>query len=381
MVPMNEKKTKHGTCTIYIYCSLCISFNVFCTVCLWGQMCLSTTTAGNVCLFVSVYLIIKTAGFVYLLDPFCIWSTAFESPPFLYYCLCPVLDMSWVFFFLFLLFLVNLKFHLKLNREQTEKCFLEEEIQVFWCGFHFLQRTSRKERCGETVKFLFLSLLFLSRFRLSLERVWFECLISGWGWGSCRCLRPLRRGRTRQSGTGRCWTWMQMGRWWRWRGKDKRCGQERSSRKWQERGKKKLERGRKWWVRGSWRRAKWLRPGQPSLPPLLFFLLSCPSAAGVFLCASSSHHCGQTCGRRSRRRTVSLRCECGYELSGGRCGWSYAYRCDTEKVSGRCGCECGASVHPSGKSADRMSRRGKHMAAHEEASCLVGWGTCACGWV
>lgn len=77
MVPMNEKKTKHGTCTIYIYCSLCISFNVFCTVCLWGRMCLSTTTAGNVCLFVSVYLILKTAELLYLLYPFCIWSTAF----------------------------------------------------------------------------------------------------------------------------------------------------------------------------------------------------------------------------------------------------------------------------------------------------------------
>lgn len=80
MVPKNEKKkqTKHGTCTIYIYCSLCISFSVFCTdCCLWGQMCLSTTTAGNVCLFDSVYLILKTVGSVDLLDSFCIWSTAF----------------------------------------------------------------------------------------------------------------------------------------------------------------------------------------------------------------------------------------------------------------------------------------------------------------
>lgn len=71
------EKTKHGTCTIYIDCSLCISFSVFCTVCLWGQMCLSTTTAGNVCLFDFVYLILKTVSSVDLLDPFCMWSTAF----------------------------------------------------------------------------------------------------------------------------------------------------------------------------------------------------------------------------------------------------------------------------------------------------------------
>lgn len=157
MVPMNEKKTKHGTCTIYIYCSLCISFNVFCTVCLWGRMCLSTTTAGNVCLFVSVYLILKTAGLLYLLDPFCIWWTAFVFVVLNFsFPLLLSLPSPWHVFF-FLLFLVNPKLHLKLHRELTEKCLLEEEIKVFWCWFHFLQRTSRKERCGETVKFLFLS--------------------------------------------------------------------------------------------------------------------------------------------------------------------------------------------------------------------------------
>ena len=210
MVPKKEKKkTKHGTCTIYIYCSLCILFCVF--VCLCGQMCLSTTTAGNVCLFDSVYLILKTVGSVELADPFYIWSTAFVVVLFCFFkssrffnCLCPVLDM-WIFF---LAFLAIVKLHLKLHREQTEKCFLEEGIKVFWCWFHFLQRTSRKERrCGETGKFsVFLSLPFFSRFRLSLGRAWFECLILGWGWGSCRCLKQLRRGRTRRPGTGRCWT-------------------------------------------------------------------------------------------------------------------------------------------------------------------------------
>lgn len=93
MVPKNEKKTKHGTCTIYIYCSLCISFSVFCTVCLWGQMCLSTTTAGNVCLFDSVYLILKTVGSVDLLDLFCIWSTAFVVV-FLFFLKFPLLLLS-----------------------------------------------------------------------------------------------------------------------------------------------------------------------------------------------------------------------------------------------------------------------------------------------
>ena len=172
-----------------------------------------------------------------------------------------------------------------------------------------------------------------------------------------------------------------MGRWWQWREKDRRCGQVRSSRTWQATGKKKLETGRKWWERGSWRRAKQLRPGRPAPPPLPFSPPSCPSAAGVFLCASSSHRCGQTCGRRSRRRRVSPRCECGCELSGGRCGWSCACRCDTGKVSGPCGCECGASVRLSAKSADRTSPRGKRRASREEGSCLAGWGTYACGWV
>lgn len=160
---MRKNKTKHGTCTIYIYCSLCISFSVFCTVCLWGQMCLSTTTAGNICLFISVYLILKTVGSVNLLDPSCIWSAAFVV---VFFFKSPLLLLSlpspWrVIFFFFVLFLVILKPHLKLHREQTEKCFLEEEIIVFWCWFHFLQRTSRKERrCGETVKFCSLSLPF-----------------------------------------------------------------------------------------------------------------------------------------------------------------------------------------------------------------------------
>lgn len=58
-------------------------------------------------------------------------------------------------------------------------------------------------------------------------------------------MKQLKRGRTRQPGTGRCWTWTPMGRWWQWREKDRRCGQVRSSRMWQVRGKKKLERGRK----------------------------------------------------------------------------------------------------------------------------------------
>lgn len=120
-----------------------------------------------------------------LLSPLCIWSAAFvlqrwKKSLFIFYCLCPVLDMS------FSHFQVNLKIHLTLHREQTEKCFLEGKNKVFWCWFLSPQRTLRKERRGETKK-KFLSLLFLSKSRLSLGREWSACLIEELGRGSCRC--------------------------------------------------------------------------------------------------------------------------------------------------------------------------------------------------
>ncbi len=226
----------------------------------------------------------------------------------------------------------------------------------------------------------FFFLLFFSRSRLSLGRGWSACLIAGWGWGSCRCWRRLKRERWRQPGTERCWTWTPMGRWWRRKEMDRKCGRERSSRRWRERGKKTLERGRRWWVKDSWRQAKRLIPTLLLLPLILTSLLSCLSAAGESLCASFSHHCGQTCVRRFHRRRASHQYECGCVLSDGHCGWSCACRCGIGRVSGLCGCECDVSTHQSVKSGDRRSPRGKHRAFREEVSCSAGWGTCACDW-
>lgn len=54
--------------------------------------------------------------------------------------------------------------------------------KVFWCWFLFpLSKNPKEERrCRRSEKVFFLSLLFLSRFRLSLETAWSACLIGGW---------------------------------------------------------------------------------------------------------------------------------------------------------------------------------------------------------
>lgn len=160
------------------------------------------------------------------------------------------------------------------------------------------------------------------------------------------------------------------------------CGQERSSTRWLEMGKKTLERGRRPWERGSWR--EWrqlvlmLLSPRLQLPPSL---PSFPSAAGGFLCASSSRRCGRTYVRRSHRRTASHRCECECALSSGRCGWSCACRYDTGRVSDLCGCEYDVSAHQSGRSVGRRSPQGRRRVARVGASCSAWGGICACGWV
>lgn len=263
-------KTKHGTCTIYIYCSLCISFIVFfnCKNACSRRTGLSTTPAGN---RLFLYLIEATVA-----DSFyciCWILNASEASRLSYrdegaegrkilffifsYCLCPVLDMF------FSVFQVNREIHLALHREQKKKCFLEKSWEgldegvgawnkVVWCWF--LPPTYKKKGRRQN-SFCFFPLLCLSKSRLSSGRAWSACLIAGWQWGSCRCWRRPRTGRWRRPGTGRRWTWTLRGRWWRWKGTGRRCGWGRSSRRWPGTGTRTPERGRRWWARGSWRRA------------------------------------------------------------------------------------------------------------------------------
>ena len=171
-----------------------------------------------------------------------------------------------------------------------------------------------------------------------------------------------------------------MDRWKQWKEMDRKCGRERSSKRWLERGKRTQEKGRKWWERGSWRQVKPLAPALLSPPLPLPSLPSCPSAVGGSSCASFSRRCGQTCVRRSHRRRASHQCECECVLSGGRCGWSCACRYGTGRVSVLCGCEYVVSAHRSVRSDGRRSPRGRHRASRVGVSCLAGWGTCAYGW-
>lgn len=231
----------------------------------------------------------------------------------------------------------------------------------------WLDSSSSKIFKKKTLK-VFLFTVF-SRFRLSWGREWSASLTAGWGRGSCRCWRLLRRGRTKPPETERCWTWTLLGRWWPLMERGTRCGPERSSRRRLERGKRTLVRGRKWLGKGSWKQGK--LPIQMLLLQLLrlFSQLSCLSAVDGSWCASFAHHCGQICGRKSHKQKASRLCECGCVSSGGRCGWSYACRCGTERAFGLCGCECDESAHPSARSDGRRFLQDKRKAAHVEGSC------------
>ena len=160
----------------YVYYSM--SFVLY--ECLQGRTCLSTTTAGN--LFFSCFLSSSrdasgTVSTLYQLSPFCIWSAAFVL-------LLLSLPSPWHVSF----FSLSGKSQDSPNTAQgaDRKVLFGRENKVFWCWFLSPQRTLRKRRCGEPEK-KFLSLLFLSRSRLSLGREWSACLIAGWGRESCRC--------------------------------------------------------------------------------------------------------------------------------------------------------------------------------------------------
>lgn len=177
-------KTKHGTCTIYIYGSLCISFNVFCTVWVPARANVSQHHNGwqSVCLLVFVYWIVETvsAGF---------YSLSVESRMHLKCCICFTESEKKNPFSSSIVFAQSLTcvfFSLSGKSQDSpntaqgadRKVLFGGENKVFWCWFLSPQRTLRKERRGETKKKVFLC---LSRSRLSLGREWSPCLITGWG--------------------------------------------------------------------------------------------------------------------------------------------------------------------------------------------------------
>lgn len=317
-----------------------------------------------------------------LRSPICIWSAAFvlqrqyEKNPFTCYA---VLAQS--------LTCVSFLSFRQISRftctapGSKKSAFRRRETKSFWCWFLSpLKWKPCRRRSALRVQKSFSVCSFLSRSRLSSGKEWSACLKEGWALGSCRCWMQLKKGRSWRFETGRWWTLTPMDRWWRWKERDRKCGRERSSRRWLETGKKTLEKDRKWWERGNWRQVKQkmleptlLQQLQPSLP-------SCPSASGGSLCASFSRRCGQTCVHRSRRQRASPLCGCGCVLSSGRCGWSFSCRCGTGRVSGQCGCGCDVSAHQTARSDDRRFPQDKRRAFRVAVSCLVVWGTCACGW-
>lgn len=104
----------------------------------------------------------------------------------------------------------------------AEKCFLEGKNKVLLMLISFPSKNLKEGEVRTKKKFF--SLLFLSRFQLSLGRGWSACLTAEWALGSCRCWTRLRKGRKRRPGTERCWTWTRMGRSWRWKEMDRTCG-------------------------------------------------------------------------------------------------------------------------------------------------------------
>lgn len=170
-------KTKHGTCTIYIYGSLCISFNVFCIVC-----------KGEHAFALQLLAICLSLDFVYLVErpvSVIVYSLCVEPLTHLKCCICFTETEEFPFHLLlslpspwhavFSLFQVNLKIHWTLHREQTEKCFFRGENKVFWCWFLSPQRTLWKERFGETGKSF-----SPSSFLADLDCSWWESGLHVW---------------------------------------------------------------------------------------------------------------------------------------------------------------------------------------------------------
>lgn len=134
-------KTKHGTCTIYIYGSLCISFNVSCTVLVPARANVPQhhNCWQSVCLLVSVYRTVETVSV-----GFC--SLSVESLMHLKCCICFTETEKKNPFSSSIVFAQSLTcvfFSLSgksqdsptLHREQTEKCFLEGKTKSFDADF------------------------------------------------------------------------------------------------------------------------------------------------------------------------------------------------------------------------------------------------------
>lgn len=172
-------KTKHGTCTIYIYGSLCILFNVFCTE--WVPARANVPQHHNcwqpVCLLVFVLQERRVrSGF---------YSLSVESLMHLKCCIC-FTETERIPFHLLLSLPGPWHVSLSLSGKSQDspntaqgadrKVLFGGENKVFWCWFLSPQRTLRKRRCGESKKKFFSLLSLLA----DLDCPWGESALHVW---------------------------------------------------------------------------------------------------------------------------------------------------------------------------------------------------------
>lgn len=183
---------------LYIYDSLCVSFNVFCmSACEGGGASAPTavsivylTAQTRQCRFPSISRVLNVFEVLHLFLT--------ENIPFHFVLSLPCPWLKSLFLS-----------HCKVSRKVL---FGGGNIVLVHADVFPLKKNGMKgEVCGDSEKFL--SLLLLSRSRLSSGKGWSACLKVGLGPVSCRWWMQPRKERKSRLATDRCLTWMLKGRW------------------------------------------------------------------------------------------------------------------------------------------------------------------------